>query len=85
MPDHFWGDMFQVKGVVSVAAQNGLREWFVGMKPEILMIPGNHDMASSDGKIHALDIFNSFDGCSVFGTPSIRWSKGAFSGSSLTR
>lgn len=79
-PIIFGGDMFQVKGVVSVAAQNGLREWFVGMKPEILMIPGNHDMASSDGKIHALDIFNSFDGCSVFGSPSIKTINGCLFG-----
>lgn len=73
-PVIFGGDMFQVKGTLSVTGFNEIykivsRRFDNGGLDDI-MIPGNHDMATGDGSRHALEIFNEGD-CRVFGEPTI--------------
>ncbi|MBI9085479.1 MAG: hypothetical protein JEZ11_17920 [Desulfobacterales bacterium] len=63
-PTVFGGDMFQIKGSVAVNGFNGifdiirrrgLRTAPVSLSD--LMIPGNHDMSTTDGSKHALEPF----------------------------
>lgn len=60
-PVCFAGDLFQIKGEMSVTGFNLLyaiiSPRFSAGGPDI-MIPGNHDMATPDGSKHALETFN---------------------------
>lgn len=73
-PVVFGGDMFQVKGTLPVTGFNKIykiisRRFDNGGLADV-MIPGNHDMATADGKHHALEVFNEGD-CKVFGEPTV--------------
>lgn len=73
-PRIFAGDMFQIKGQIPVTGFNELYRLITGhsagRKMQDIMLPGNHDMATPDGRRHALEVFAN-GGNVVIGHPSV--------------
>jgi DNA repair exonuclease SbcCD nuclease subunit len=68
----FLGDLFHIKGMVSVQALNGLMNRFLTAGYfAAAMIPGNHDMASADGEQHALEPFKTLENIEVWDSPNL--------------
>lgn len=63
----FAGDLFHTRGNVPTDVYNLTYEAVRGIPSEVIMIPGNHDYADRDGKIHSLEPFK--DVTTVHDTP----------------
>jgi len=63
----FAGDLFHTRGTVPTDVYNLTYEAVRGIPGEVIMIPGNHDFADRDGKVHSLEPFK--DMMAVYDVP----------------
>ncbi|NBU69936.1 MAG: hypothetical protein EBS53_00575 [Bacteroidetes bacterium] len=70
----FCGDLFHTREAVPTVALNLMHRAISSLASvaRVWMMPGNHDYADRDGKIHSLEVFKRIDGCRVidWNTPS---------------
>jgi DNA repair exonuclease SbcCD nuclease subunit len=69
------GDLFHVKGIISVAVFNSVFKtiWQAmtdGCFQRLYLLVGNHDQAVKDGSVHSLEAFGAIPGVTVIGEPT---------------